>query len=145
MVPGRSKTYHKVTISLTAEQHAWIRRVAAQAQLEGVSITAADVIRLALTRLQDQLAERDLRTELIAHVLKEVEHYPGRANRGLPNLLGHLAGHSHGPWQASNPGRRFVSCCHASSALLCRSLLTAAGPLLPDGRPSRQSWSDALP
>jgi hypothetical protein len=96
MVPGGSKTYHKVTTSLTAEQHAWIRRVAAQAQLEGVSITSADVIRLALTRLQDQLAERDLRTELIAHVLKEVEHYPGRANRGLPNLLGHLAGHSQG-------------------------------------------------
>jgi DNA polymerase I-like protein with 3'-5' exonuclease and polymerase domains len=88
MVPGRSKTYHKVTTSLTAEQHAWIRRVAAQAQLEGVSITAADVIRLALTRLQDQLAERDLRTEFIAHVLKEVEHYPGRANRGLPKPTG---------------------------------------------------------
>jgi len=84
MVTGGSKTYHKVTTSLTAEQHEWIRRVAAQAQLEGISITAADVIRLALTRLQDQLPERNLRTELIAHVLKEVEHYPGRANRGLP-------------------------------------------------------------
>jgi hypothetical protein len=84
MMTGRSKTYHKVTTSLTAEQHEWIRRVAAQAQLEGVSITSADVIRLALTRLQDQLGEGDLRAELIAHVLKEVERYPGRANRGLP-------------------------------------------------------------
>ena len=84
MMTGRSRTYHKVTTSLTAEQHEWIRRIAAQAQLEGVSITSADVIRLALTRLQDQLGEGDLRAELIAHVLKEVERYPGRANRGLP-------------------------------------------------------------
>ena len=44
MMTGGPKTYHKVTTSLTAEQHEWIRRVAAQAQLEGVSITAADVI-----------------------------------------------------------------------------------------------------
>jgi hypothetical protein len=79
-----SKTYQKVTTSLTAEQHDWIRRVAAKAQLEGVSITSADVIRLALTRLKEQLPEQDLRAELIAHVLKEVEQYPGRANRGLP-------------------------------------------------------------
>jgi chorismate mutase len=84
METGGSKTYHKVTTSLTAERHEWVRRVAAQAQLEGVSITAADVIRLALTRLQAQLPERELRTELVAHVLKEVERYPGRANRGLP-------------------------------------------------------------
>jgi hypothetical protein len=84
MMTGGSKTYHKVTTSLTAEHHEWIRRVAAQAQLDGVSITAADVIRLALSRLQEQLPEGDLRAELVAHVLKEVEHYPGRANRGLP-------------------------------------------------------------
>jgi DNA polymerase I-like protein with 3'-5' exonuclease and polymerase domains len=84
MMTGGPKTYHKVTTSLTAEQHEWIRRVAAQAQLDGVSITAADVIRLALSRLQEQLPEGDLRAELVAHVLKEVEHYPGRANRGLP-------------------------------------------------------------
>jgi hypothetical protein len=84
MMTGGSKTYHKVTTSLTAEQHDWIRRVAAQAQLEGTSITAADVIRLALSRLQEQLPEDELRTELVTHVLKEVEHYPGRAKRGLP-------------------------------------------------------------
>jgi hypothetical protein len=84
MMSAGSKTYHKVTTSLTAEQHEWIRRVAAQAQLEGVSITSADVIRLALSRLKEQLPEGDLRAELVAHVLKEVEHYPGRANRGLP-------------------------------------------------------------
>jgi hypothetical protein len=54
--------------------------------LKGFSITATDVIRLALTRLQEQLGEGDLRAELIDHVLKEVEQYPGRANRGLPKL-----------------------------------------------------------
>jgi DNA polymerase I-like protein with 3'-5' exonuclease and polymerase domains len=86
MMTGKSKTYHKVTTSLTAEQHEWIRRVAAQAQLDGVSITSADVIRLALTRLQEQLPEEDLRVELVAHVLQEVEQYPGRANRGLPRF-----------------------------------------------------------
>lgn len=30
------------------------------------------------------LPQGDLRPELAAHMLKEVEHYPGRANRGLP-------------------------------------------------------------
>jgi hypothetical protein len=46
--------------------------------------SSADVIGLALTRLKEQLPEGDLRAELVAHVLKEVEHYPGRANRGPP-------------------------------------------------------------
>jgi hypothetical protein len=42
------------------------------------------VVRLALTRLQDQLGERELRKALISHVQTEVEEYPGRARRGLP-------------------------------------------------------------
>jgi hypothetical protein len=42
------------------------------------------VIRLAITRLRDQLPEDDLRTELIAHVRAEAKQYPGRAGRGLP-------------------------------------------------------------
>ena len=49
-----------------------------------IRLVGADVIRLALTRLKEQLPEGDLRAELVAHVLKEVEHCPGRANRGLP-------------------------------------------------------------
>jgi uncharacterized protein (DUF2267 family) len=81
---SKPNAYQKVTTSLTAEQHQWIRRVAAKAQLEGLSINAADVIRLALDRLQDQLPERELRAELVAHILKEARHYPGRAKRGLP-------------------------------------------------------------
>jgi hypothetical protein len=78
-------TYHRTTVSLTAEQHEWLRRVALQAQLDGVSLSAGDVIRLAVTRLQDQLAPKQLRKELVEHVLSEVERYPGRAKRGLPS------------------------------------------------------------
>jgi len=81
---SKPNAYHKVTTSLTAEQHQWIRRVAAKAQLEGLSINAADVIRLALDRLQQQLSERELQAELVTHILKEARHYPGRAKRGLP-------------------------------------------------------------
>jgi hypothetical protein len=76
VIPERRATFHL---------DVWIRRVAAQAQLEGVSITSADVIRLALTRLKEQLSEGDLRAELVAHVLKEVEQYPGRATGGCRN------------------------------------------------------------
>jgi hypothetical protein len=43
------------------------------------------MIRLAVTRLQDQLSEKELRKTLIAHVLSEAEQYPGRARRGLSN------------------------------------------------------------
>jgi Arc/MetJ-type ribon-helix-helix transcriptional regulator len=81
---SKPNAYQKVTTSLTPEQHQWIRQVAAKAQLEGLSVNAADVIRLALDRLQEQLSEQELRAELVAHILKEAEHYPGRAKRGLP-------------------------------------------------------------
>ena len=46
--------------------------------------SASDVIRLAVTRLRDQLPEKELRKALIAHVRSEAERYPGRARRGLP-------------------------------------------------------------
>ena len=81
---SKPNAYQKVTTSLTPEQHQWVRQVAAKAQLAGLSINAADVIRLALDRLQDQLSEQELRDALVTHVLKEVKHYPGRAKRGLP-------------------------------------------------------------
>jgi hypothetical protein len=78
------KAYQRSTVYLTAEQRQWLRRVAGQAQLDDLPISASDVVRLALTRLQDQLGERELRKALIAHVQAEVEEYPGRARRGLP-------------------------------------------------------------
>ena len=43
-----------------------------------------DLIRLALSRLQEQVSEKQLHKELAAHVLAEAELYPGRAKRGLP-------------------------------------------------------------
>ena len=81
---SKPNAYQKVTTSLTPKQHQWVRQVAAKAQLEGLSINAADVIRLAIDRLQDQLSEQELRAALVAHVLEEARHYPGRAKRGLP-------------------------------------------------------------
>ena len=86
---SKPNAYQKVTTSLTPKQHQWIRQVAAKAQLEGLSINAADVIRLALDRLQDQLSEQKLRDALVTHVLKEAKHYPGRAKRGLPKEQPH--------------------------------------------------------
>jgi hypothetical protein len=84
MPTTRGKAYQRSTIYLTAEQRKWLRRVAGQAQLDDLPISASDVVRLALTRLQDQLGDRELRKALIAHVQAEVEEYPGRARRGLP-------------------------------------------------------------
>jgi Arc/MetJ-type ribon-helix-helix transcriptional regulator len=59
-------------------------RAAAKAQLEGLTVSASDVIRLALSRLQEQVSEKQLHKELTEHVLAEAELYPGRAKRGLP-------------------------------------------------------------
>jgi hypothetical protein len=47
-------------------------------------VSASDLIRLALSRRQDQVSEKRLHKELAAHVLAEAEVYPGRARRGLP-------------------------------------------------------------
>jgi hypothetical protein len=81
------KVYQRTTIYLTAEQRQWLRRVAARAQLDDLPISASDLVRLALTRLRDQLAADELRKALVAHVRAEVEEYPGRARRGLPQEI----------------------------------------------------------
>ncbi len=88
MEPGSGKVYQRTTVYLTAEQRRWLRRIAAQAQLNDVPISASDVVRLAVTRLRDQLTDDKLRKALIAHVQAEVEEYPGRARRGLPKEIG---------------------------------------------------------
>jgi hypothetical protein len=75
---------HRTTVYVTDEQWRWLSRLAAQARLDELPLSASDVIRLAIARLQDQLADDDLRAELIAHVRAEAEQYPGRARRGLP-------------------------------------------------------------
>jgi hypothetical protein len=81
------KVYQRTTVYLTAEQRLWLRRVAAQAQLDDVPMSASDVVRLAIARLRNQLPEDKLREALIAHIQGELEEYPGRARRGLPQEI----------------------------------------------------------
>jgi hypothetical protein len=49
-----------------------------------LTVSASDPIRLARSRLQGRVSEKQLHKELAAHVLAEAERYPGRAKRGLP-------------------------------------------------------------
>jgi Arc/MetJ-type ribon-helix-helix transcriptional regulator len=84
MAQPPAKAYHRTTVYLTDEQRQWLRRAAAKAQLEGLTVSASDVIRLALSRLQEQTSDKQLHQDLIAHVLAEAKQYPGRAKRGLP-------------------------------------------------------------
>ena len=85
MAQDAKRSYHRTTIYVTDEQWRWLSRLAAQARLDELSLSASDVIRLAIARLQDQLSnDYDLRAELIAHVRAEAKQYPGRARRGLP-------------------------------------------------------------
>jgi hypothetical protein len=87
MEPASGKVYQRTTIYLTTEQRQWLRRVAAQAQLDDLPISASDVARLAVNRLHEQLTDDELRTALIAHVRAELMEYPGRARRGLPKEI----------------------------------------------------------
>jgi len=80
----QSRSYHRTTIYLTEEQHQWLTRLAAQARLEGSTLSASDVIRYALTSLQEHVPEAELREAVIKHVHNEAKLYPGRARRGLP-------------------------------------------------------------
>jgi hypothetical protein len=41
----QSHAYHRTTIYLTEEQRQWLTRLAAQARLEGSTLSASDVIR----------------------------------------------------------------------------------------------------
>lgn len=65
------------------EQHQWLTRLAAQARLEGSTLSASDVIRYALTSLQERLPETELCEAVIKHVHNEAKLYPGRARPRL--------------------------------------------------------------
>jgi hypothetical protein len=41
MAQPTAKTYHRTTVYLTDEQRQWLRRVAARAQLAGLTVSAA--------------------------------------------------------------------------------------------------------
>jgi hypothetical protein len=84
MPSSASGSYHRTTIYITDEQRQWLGRIAAEARLDGLSLSASDVIRLALTRLQAELDDAQLRNALVEHVQAEAKLYPGRAKRGLP-------------------------------------------------------------
>ena len=75
--------YKRVTVYLTDEQHRWTKQAARAAGDE--SLSASDVIRLAVTRLQEaQAGGLDLGRELAEQAWAEVQVYRGRAKRGLP-------------------------------------------------------------
>jgi Arc/MetJ-type ribon-helix-helix transcriptional regulator len=75
--------YKRVTVYLTEDQHRWARATARATQDE--TISASDVIRLALTRLQQAQADGlELGRELAEQAWAEVAVYRGRAKRGLP-------------------------------------------------------------
>ena len=48
MAQPAAKAYHRTTVYLTDEQRHWLRRAAAKTQLAGLTVSASDVIRLAL-------------------------------------------------------------------------------------------------
>jgi hypothetical protein len=73
--------YKRVTVYLTEDQHRWAREAARGTALDGIG--ASDVIRLAITRLQ-QAEGLDLARELAEQAWAEVAVYRGRAKRGLP-------------------------------------------------------------
>jgi hypothetical protein len=52
MAQPAAKAYHRTTVYLTDEQRQWLRRAAAKAPLAGLTVSASDLIRLALSRLQ---------------------------------------------------------------------------------------------
>ena len=77
-------TYHRTTIYLPEEQREWLTQLAAQARIEGSTFSVSDVIRYALTSVQERLSEAELREAVIKHIHNEAKLYPGRARRGLP-------------------------------------------------------------
>jgi hypothetical protein len=76
--------YERSTYYVTPAQRAWTRRVAREAAPEDGSISASDVVRLALDMVAD-LDPADLRRRLVERAWEEAEGaFPFRANRGLP-------------------------------------------------------------
>ena len=47
MAQDAKRSYHRTTIYVTDEQWRWLSRLAAQARLDELSLSASDVIRLA--------------------------------------------------------------------------------------------------
>jgi Arc/MetJ-type ribon-helix-helix transcriptional regulator len=82
VVNGAPARYRRVTVYLTEQQYRWAKRVAASAVDDGPTLSASDVVRLALERLKGEGG--DLRPALIEQAWTEAATYPGRAKRGMP-------------------------------------------------------------
>ncbi len=76
-------TYEKMGLSLTPDQRSWLKSVTPGLGIEGLS--ASDVARLAISRLQDDVeGGLPLADLLIEQAHAEAQRLAGRRNRGMP-------------------------------------------------------------
>ena len=90
MAKDMAGSYHRTTSYLTDEQWRWLSRLATQARLDDLQLSASDVIRLAVTRSHDQLSIKELRKALIAHVRSEAERYQDERDVACPKARPNL-------------------------------------------------------
>jgi hypothetical protein len=64
MARAESTPFHRTTVYLTQDQRQWLRQLAARAQLDNLSFSASDVIRLALDELKKSMSEHEIRQAL---------------------------------------------------------------------------------
>ncbi len=76
-------TYEKMGLSLTPDQRRWLKSVTPGLGVEGLS--ASDVARLAISRLQDDVqGGLPLADLLVEQAHQEAQRLAGRRNRGMP-------------------------------------------------------------
>lgn len=89
--PTPGETYERITVYVRPGQRSWLEDVldtevrdAAGKRIR--SISASDIIRLAIDRLQGAVQDEDypLLQELIGAANRDAETFAGRKNRGLP-------------------------------------------------------------
>jgi hypothetical protein len=66
----RPGVYRRVTVYLTEEEYAWLRRTALEAALKDVPLSVSDLVRLAVDDLSSRSEE--LLGRAVAHVREEV-------------------------------------------------------------------------
>lgn len=90
VVTTPSITYERATVYLRPGQREWLEEVLDKEVRDASgkrikSISASDIVRLALSRLQDELAGGlPLLDQLIEQAANDAEVFTGRKNRGLP-------------------------------------------------------------
>jgi hypothetical protein len=86
------KKYKPTTAHLTQEHLGYLQGFSARARVDGISLSASDVLRCALDRLRaDFPDDESIRAVVSAHAVQEATEYPGRAKRGLPKDEGTAA------------------------------------------------------